>query len=780
MEEVIVELWLQDLIDAVRTSHCKFESIELVANEAHARTVIAILHALQDDPSGTVFAEPRTPDRGMTENARPTDILILHPFLGAFLIEVKGWVIGEISHIEAGTIFRRVKGYEEAKNPWNQAQNAAMQLQKATRRVIERRKLVDKQIPHFDWITALPNISKTAWIDKGFDHSLNGSEVLLAEHLADPASLRSRLFAYVAAKARRRLPFLREQLDNVREALGSSYVISKRDRKANVHALSLGKAIDVYEIKDKRLSAEQIEIIESEFDGRPQLIRGVAGSGKSIVLVRNCVNLIDRIVNSHQLNLPIGESRRRRVAIICFNRALVPFLRRNLEDAYRELTNQDLPDCIDIVHVQKLGYQMSTLQGGPLTYQGIKQYRRQHESEPIPSRIAAHYVRQLDQLAKSHPAEFYKLQYDSIYVDEGQDLFDEEYLLLMKLLRSDPETGSKNIVIFYDDAQNIYGRPRPTWSKLGIQISGRRTFVMRTCFRNSKQIIEFAFNVLLGVTAETRVMTRTFADITYLKDNRLVEELSDRWQINFAERAEGMLPEVRLFATRDDEKNWINGRITQLISDEGVRPEDLLILFKESSEFLDLPPQITALNPSIVKVIQPFGSEDNPAKDEYILEEGSLTVTTVESAKGYDAPIVFVIGCDLFATTTEGRACFYVGASRAKLHLFVTGLEVSGSLADEAKQVADLLSSPPLASSLKDTNEKPQAQDQVLDLVAYLYRTGDVVRHHIYGRGIVLADGKPKILISQKCRCQDVKVQFDAGIKDIVAEIAGLALVESS
>ncbi len=93
-------------------------------------------------------------------------------------------------------------------------------------------------------------------------------------------------------------------------------------------------------------------------------------------------------------------------------------------------------------------------------------------------------------------------------MDEGQDLFDEDYLFLMRLLRTNAETGLKNIVIFYDDAQNFYGRPRPAWHKLGIQVTGRSS-VMDTCYKNSKQIIEFAFNALLGVRAETRAMTRT-------------------------------------------------------------------------------------------------------------------------------------------------------------------------------------------------------------------------------------------------------------------------------
>ena len=83
--------WKDTLTAAARDAKAIFESIELVSNEAHARAVIALLRAFGDDPATLMFAEPRTPERTAEENAKPTDILILHRELGAFFVEVKGW-----------------------------------------------------------------------------------------------------------------------------------------------------------------------------------------------------------------------------------------------------------------------------------------------------------------------------------------------------------------------------------------------------------------------------------------------------------------------------------------------------------------------------------------------------------------------------------------------------------------------------------------------------------------------------------------------------------------
>jgi superfamily I DNA and RNA helicase len=780
-----LDTWKVELTNAARTSKVRFESVELVSNEAHARALIALLQAFVDDPAGLIFAEPRTPSRLPGENARPTDALIIHPDLGAFLVEVKGWIVDEISQIEAGTIFRRVGGYEEARNPWKQAQDASAQLQKATRKVVQRRGLAAKEVPHFDWVVAFPNISKASWLEKGYDKSLHEGEALFAEDLADPQTLLLRLKLYVKAKASWRLPFSREQLDHVREALGSSEVIGqRRQREPGPTNEKLGDRIAAIELKDKRLSVEQQRLIEARFDGRPQLIRGVAGSGKSIVLVKNLARLIDRKVNREQLSL-LGESETKRFLVVCYNRTLVPFLRELFEESFRALTYRDPPPrvTVDIFYMNGLLYELSTKRGGPLTYQNVGDYKK-HGDEKM-RHIAAHNSNQIDLLAKTNPTLLRRLQYDAVYVDEGQDLFDEEYLLLMRLLREDRETGLRNIVIFYDDAQNLYGLPRPTWSNLGIQITGGRTSVMKTCFRNTRPTIEFAFNLLLGVTAETRVTTKQFADVAHLKENGLVVELSDRWQVRFADRSEGLTPDVQLFDTREQEVLWIAAKVNHLILDERVRSEDILVLFHGPSEnliFPDLEAALMRTCTSIGRLRKPFGKAGNPEKDKYIFENGALTTTTVQSAKGYDCPIVILAGADLFSTDTEGRASFYVGATRAKIRLLVSGLRGRNSLADEAKGVAELLATPATANIEASSAQPKEEGDKPSDISTMkLLRKGDIVRHPAYGVGEVLEDGVPKFLRSQGLHDQSVRVQFEDFVKDIgAAGIAGLIPVQGS
>src|SRR5579859_136536 len=581
-----MDQWKADLVAAARDAVIPFESVDSITNEAHARAAIAALKAYSKESVGYIYAEPRTPERPVGENARPTDILILHPGVGAFLLEVKGWPIHEISKIEAGKITRTVKGYPEIKDPWQQAQEAAGQLKTATTR-IARNRGNSREVPYFDWAVVLPNIRKTDWEKRQFHHCLNQKEVLLTEDLTDPTAFRARIEQIVSQKRRQKSLFSKEAINNVREALGSSIIINYRKRQASAQTYDkLGWQIDTYENKDKRLSQEQMELIDADFCGHPQLIRGVAGSGKSVVLVKNLVSMMDR--ETVQLHLDPAQNQKR-YAVVCYNRSLVPFLRRRFEECYRELHYCDPPKNVDIYHLNGLQSELTQYgkRRGPLAYQRYSDFE-----EPKPALIAAAYSSQLDVLSKQEPQKYDALLYDAIYVDEGQDLYDEEYLFLMRLLRVDPQTGLKNIVIFYDDAQNLYGRPRPNWSKLGIDVAGRRTRVMQTCFRNTREVIEFAFNLLLGVKSEVRAETRQFADVKYLEDKGLVQELSDRWRVHFAERTFDTPPEVRLFRSREDETKWLVDTIWQLTEQEEVRPEDILVIFRTDFDYRDLTDRI--------------------------------------------------------------------------------------------------------------------------------------------------------------------------------------------
>jgi superfamily I DNA and RNA helicase len=300
---------------------------------------------------------------------------------------------------------------------------------------------------------------------------------------------------------------------------------------------------------------------------------------------------------------------------------------------------------------------------------------------------AADYRAQIADWAAGAPEHYESSCFDYIFVDEGQDFEPEEFRLLLDLIKPHPATSEKPIVIFYDDAQNLYGRSRPVWREIGINVVGERAQVMKECFRNTRPIVELAFNVLLGSAAppEERALTRTYADIAYLKERGLVEENGDLIEVRFAERR-GDPPRVNQFSGENDEMRWVAQQIARLVCDEGVRREDILVLFSGPKVFdhARLESLITASIPDI-EFVRPFAKQDI---DQYIFQPGKLTISTVAGAKGYDAPIVFIVGANRFGTDIEGRAAFYVAATRAKMFLQITGVESGNSLLEEAAAIS--------------------------------------------------------------------------------------------
>ena len=267
-----------------------------------------------------------------------------------------------------------------------------------------------------------------------------------------------------------------------------------------------------------------------------------------------------------------------------------------------------------------------------------------------------------------------RVQFDAVYVDEAQDLVPEEFGLLRRLARRDGK-GGQALVLFYDNAQNIYGVPTPVWSKLGVNIVGRTVFLDQ-CLRNTSQTLLLAFNVLVGSFAPegVRAGTRQFADVESLRERGLVEERDGRFAIKFAPRT-GPFPFVRAYPTRAAEIDATVEAVRRLVAKHMVVPSDILILHKSHHEYAD------GLGPKLARVlggdrhVRFVDSAHRDSKDRPLIEDGVLTVSTIASAKGYDAAVVFLLGVDqLRSDRKEDRALFYVGATRSKYHLIVSGV----------------------------------------------------------------------------------------------------------
>lgn len=674
----------RELVSAIRDAAIRVVGQDLLKNDGEALLLTAIVRAYGSSPAGFIYAAP---SRARSTN-RPPDVVLCHPEVGLLVVEAKHLPLRTIQGVEAGSIYIRRSGMVKTENPVRQVENQMFDIDDDIGRIIR-----DKwKRPLSNCMVALTAISESEWVARGYDRAHPSTQLLFREQLEDTGRLRQRISRLVTEsleRSRKDVPLNRDDIELIAKVFGNSDVINEsRPPRNHVERDSLGGYIDEMMALEKYLSEEQKELSRLSVGEYPRLIRGVAGSGKSIVLA----NLVSRFLHRRmetleQLPLLPPSVPDVSIAVTCFNQSLTEFLRRKVRTAYREqtLTEQIPNQSLLITHLNSLIYALARERGWPLDYIPVDKVSDGAQRAQL-------YREQIARFAQRAPEHYHAACFDALFLDEGQDLEPEEYRLLLDLIRPHPTTGEKPLVIFYDDAQNLYGRRRPIWRDLGINVAvGDRSRVMRECFRNSRPIIELAFNVLLGSRApeELRVQTRQYADVAYLKERGLVEEVGDHVRVGFAER-EGNTPTIRAFPSEHAELEWVAGEIVRLIRDEEVRPEDILVTFYTTYgvDYNRLETMIRAQLPS-QEFVHPFGN--SPDKRAFIFRPGAVTVSTVHGAKGYDAPIVFVIGADRFDYNKEGRAAFYVAATRAKMLLNISGVERSDTLLAEARSVLEVL-----------------------------------------------------------------------------------------
>ena len=660
-----------DLQKAIRAAAMRVLGYQDVNDAAHARCMAALLRAYGSKERGFMYAEPT-----LTNSDFAPDLVLAHPETGVIIFEVKAYDLDYITGIEAGNLKIRRNGHEQLVNPIKQAQRGMYAIKETYEQLA-----LDGARPLFNAMVALPNITEKAWVDAGYEASIQRRLMLFAEDMNDTERLQARIAKHVHHTLT--LSGLDEPLPEATEsdlfrAFGQSAVLTKTKRgERSVPFDNLGAEIDRIEAQHRELSAEQQELIRVDNWGHPFLLRGVAGSGKSIVLAYHAAWAVLRHQRKHQQLTLFEEDRHPmpKIVVACLHRTLVPLLQKYIEAAYESIAGEALPpDAITIAHINGLIYQLAEAHG------------HFHYLPMTKSRDNGDHARQhLAQLDTMSPEELDELRFDAMFIDEGQDVHPDALALLYTLVRPNPDSTERSINIYYDDAQNIYGHPRPTWRNYGINVEGGRAAFMRQCYRNSREIVEMSINVLLGTAADekTRVATRRYADVYTLSEKNLVDETADGWRVSFAEPS-GEHPQVYLFPNRTEQVNWAGDVLLTLIDDEKVRPEDILVISGNQRTLPHLERRLHeisdgALEPRLV------GGKNRSTLDEPLLIPGKLTLCTVYASKGYDVPLVLLLDADQLPPSVTGRAMFYVAATRAKRYLIIGGVKTPDSLLSEAQ-----------------------------------------------------------------------------------------------
>ena len=443
-------------------------------------------------------------------DGRHPDFIVVGPDLGLVILEVKDWRLNRIAEITADEIqLRRPEGSLTLKNPVRQVRDYMLR----TVDVLKRRPRLragNQLCCGWGYGVVLPYLTREeaqrpSLFGPSLEEALGLGLVLTGEDLNSEVLL-NRLRGLIPAHGTAHGPLAADQVDEIRSVLHPE--------------VRVGWGATSEEIV-RAMDREQERIARTLGDGH-RLLRGVAGSGKTIVLVCRARHLR-------------AQHPDWRILVVCFNRVLADSLRAAIAD--------------DQVEVSTF-HAWCTRQ---LKAAGV-------DVPPPPGRGKqwdAYWVETLPQLLSEafDTARVPTGGYQAILIDEGQDFADEWYRLLLRAL--DPEAN--RLFIAFDSSQNIYQR-RVSWRILGVQIVGH-TRVLRRNYRNTRSILSAAYHMI-------RELDAAQADPSELTSALVVPDQALR---------SGPAPEVTCLdsveSVRQHARDWTMARL-----ERGVASSEILII----------------------------------------------------------------------------------------------------------------------------------------------------------------------------------------------------------
>ena len=345
------------------------------------------------------------------------------------------------------------------------------------------------------------------------------------------------------------------------------------------------------------------------------LVRGVAGSGKTIVLTCRARHLRELHPNW-------------KILILCFNRVLAGHLAQTIgaDDRLEVLTFHAW--CARELRRAKIPLPPTPERGAAW-----------HEYwEQVPSLLLDAYA-----AGKASAG-----AYQAILVDEGQDFANDWYRAILKAL--DPATNS--LLVALDSSQNIYKR-KSSWRELGLQVIAHSR-VLPINYRNTRPILDTAYRVVSELDSRSRPGTDG-AVAGGVADTRPDDHITPDRALR-----DGPPPQVHRHASmavaRKFAEAWIKARL-----DRGVSPEDILVL---------------ALSRPIIERLSAWLKDRRIPACSLLTDHvpGAVRLSTIHSAKGLDAACVL-----LFAThelqereDEEARRLLYIAMTRAREELCVS------------------------------------------------------------------------------------------------------------
>jgi Nuclease-related domain/UvrD-like helicase C-terminal domain/AAA domain len=549
------------------------------------------------------------------DSHRHPDFIVMHPNHGIIVVEVKDWKISTIQALNSQTATLLIDGRsKQTANPLVQARKYSLKiatlLGKDNALIHQTGDRQGSLVTPYNYAVVFSNIKRNVFEKNMFSSVIPPSQVICQDEMTDnvtPEAFSNQFLELRQVKFPSALTT--EQIDHIRYHLFPE--------------IRIASPVVDDEIPDivKVMDLEQEKLARNLGSGH-RIIRGVAGSGKTLILIHRCRHLV--------------EKTEKPILVICYNITLARKLHYLLQA-------ESMTDRVIVQHYH--GWCTHILQ----------QYRIQRPRWCDYDENTGDYIQALENTVSQavNNGRIPQGIYGAVLIDEAHDFKADWLQLLAKM----PHPDQNHFLVLYDNAQNLYPeRHRPVWSRLGIQAKGR-TLNLKVNYRNTHQVATWAHQ---------------FAHEMFVETAELDEDTSQNLMPQIAGRR-GVLPNLKYQPNFEDELGYVVQGLKRL-NQEGRPWYEIAVLYASKSQGA-----ITAstFQQQGIPVSWLKGQKERLA---FNPEHPSIKLMPIKSSKGLEFPVVCILGIDKMDDYEERVPLLYVGMTRSTDKLVLTHSKQSSIL----------------------------------------------------------------------------------------------------
>jgi Nuclease-related domain/UvrD-like helicase C-terminal domain/AAA domain len=571
-------------------------------------------------------------DVAVGNNHQHPDFIILHPLRGILVLEVKDWKPTTIQSFNPnGFQLLTNQGLVNTKNPIEQARSYAMAIDRVLRQdtsliAPHGDRYQGKLIFPYGYGVVFTNIKRAFFTKNQIGLAIPEHIVICQEEMNEEAG---KFQEYLWQMWPRQLnkPLTNEQIDRIRALIFPEIVMPSRQLSIFLkeHPLErvdfqqveqepkvLSKPILAVKIPTDLMKVMDLkqEMLSRDLGDGHRVIHGVAGSGKTMILMYRCQYLAK-------------QKPKKPILVLCFNVVLAA----KLQESIRQ---QENCESIQIFSFHswliEQCYQHRINKPNRQDYEYVGDYLKDVENLVVDG-IESGKI----------PIE----QYSSVLIDEGHDL-EAGWL---KLIAQMPE--NKSLLLLYDDAQNLYlqeqKKKKFTFKSVGIEAQGRSK-KLNINYRNTSEVLGLAYR---------------FAKDVMESNNNGDEDFPVLIKPETAGR-HGEIPQLVSNQSWNSEvKNLI--QIVTEANLKGVPWSEIAILYRDKMVAKDVEASF------IDQGIPLRWLTKNSESRRYDPRENSIKLVTMHSSKGLEFPLVIMPGLGFPGKlpAAEAMRLLYVGMTRS-------------------------------------------------------------------------------------------------------------------